>query len=271
MPLVRKLSRFVALSPDEIMVLKDLQSQRRVVRRHREIITEGRNYDALFVLLEGFAARCRILGNGGRQVLNIVLPGDFLGFPGCFFERALYSVIALTDAEISPVPHTRLVALSDTHPRLATKVFWSFACEAAMYAEHLIDVGRRSALERVAHFLLELHARLQLIGLADDHSYHMPFTQELIGDALGLSVQHVNRTLRQLRDDGLLGIENQRVVIKNIETVSALAGFEKAYCGPFRIPELRVPSEAPAASGEFRQDLGEQSAAWLRSATGDTR
>src|SRR5271169_5795597 len=70
---------------------------------------------------------------------------------------------------------------------------WSFSCEAAMYAEHLIDVGRRSALERVAHFLLELLTRLQAIGLADEHSYQMPLTQDLIGDALGLSVQHVSR------------------------------------------------------------------------------
>lgn len=268
MPLIRKLARFVALSPDEIKVLQDLQSQRRVVRRHREIITEGRNYDAIFVLLDGFAARCRILGNGGRQVLNIALPGDFLGFPGCFFEKALYSVIALSDAAISPIPHSRLIALFDTQPRLATKIFWSFACEAAMYAEHLIDVGRRSALERVAHFLLELHARLQLIGLADDASYHMPFTQELIGDALGLSVQHVNRTLRQLRDDGLLATENQRVIVKNIETLSALAGFEKTYCGPLRIPDLQIPSKGPSADEESRQ-IAEKPTAWLEPATGD--
>ncbi|HZC55119.1 MAG TPA: helix-turn-helix domain-containing protein [Xanthobacteraceae bacterium] len=80
-----------------------------------------------------------------------------------------------------------------------------------MYAEHLIDVGRRSALERVAHFLLELLTRLQAIGLADERSFQMPLTQELIGDALGLSVPHVSRTLRQLREDDLVAVEGQRV------------------------------------------------------------
>ena len=150
--LVRKLSHFILLSPGEIALLEDLQSARLAVRRHREIVSAGRRYDTLFVLLEGFAVRCRVVGNAARQILNIALPGDFIGFPGCFFESALYSVAALTDTTVSRIPYVRLVALFDNHPRLAAKIFWSFSCEAAMYAEHLVDLGRRSALERVAHF-----------------------------------------------------------------------------------------------------------------------
>lgn len=238
MQLIKKLTHFVSLSPDEISVLQDLQSARQKVRRHRDIVTEGRKYDEIFVLVEGFAARCRVLKNGGRQILNVALPGDLIGFPGCFFERALYSVTALTDTVISSIPHTRIVALFETSPQLAAKVFWSFACEAAIYTERLTDIGRRSAVERVAHFLLELHARLQIIGLADEHSYQMPFTQELMSDALGLSVPHVNRTLRQLRSDDLLEIEHQHVVIKNIEALSSLAGFDRKYLSRFRIPEM---------------------------------
>ena len=139
---------------------------------------------------------------------------------------------------ISPIPHTRIVDLLRTSPQLAAKIFWSFACEAAIYTERLTDTGRRSALERVAHFLLELHARLEIIGLADEHSYPMPFTQELMGDALGLSIPHVNRTLRQLRNDDLLVIEHQRVIFKDIEALSALAGFDRKYLSRFRIPEM---------------------------------
>ena len=79
-----------------------------------------------------------------------------------------------------------------------------------MYTQQVIDIGRRSALERVAHFMLELHERLQIIGMAEGGSFPMPLTQELIGDALGLSVPHVNRTLRQLRADDLLVMEHHR-------------------------------------------------------------
>jgi CRP-like cAMP-binding protein len=245
LPLIQKLSHFVLLSAAEISILEDLQSVKRGVRRHRDIISEGRRYDALFVLIEGFAVRCRVVSKGGRQILNVALPGDFIGFPGCFFESALYSVTAIADSVVSAIPYARLIALCETHPRLATKVFWSFSTEAAMYAEHLIDLGRRSALERVAHFLLELHARLQLVGLAGDRSYPMPLTQELIGDTLGLSVPHVNRTLRQLREDDLLVIEDQQVVIKDLEALSSLAGFEGRSFRRFGLPDLFEANQDP--------------------------
>jgi CRP-like cAMP-binding protein len=236
--LARKLAWFAALSPAEIAMLDSLTETTRSVRRNREIVTEGRNYETLFALVEGSAIRFRVLRDGRRQVLNIVLPGDFIGFPGCFYERALYSITTLTDAVVCSVPLTVLIGLFERSPRLAAAIFWSFACEAAIFAEHLIDVGRRSALERVAHFLLELLTRLQVVGLADERSYQMPLTQELLGDALGLSVPHVNRTLRQLRDDGLVAIEEQRVTIKDIEALAVLADFEKTYLSRFRLPGL---------------------------------
>ena len=137
-PLTRKLSRLVTLTPDEIAILDDLQLETRVIRRNREIMTEGRKYDALLILIDGISIRCRILHDGRRQILNIALPGDFIGFPSAFSERALYSITALSDCAVAPVPFSRLLSLFDAAPKLAAAVFWSFACEAAIYAEHLI-------------------------------------------------------------------------------------------------------------------------------------
>src|SRR5215470_8460088 len=144
-PLTRKLSRLVALAPGETAILDDLQSATRVIRRNREIITEGRKYDALLILIDGVLIRCRILHDGRRQILNIALPGDLIGFPSAFSERALYSITALTDCVVAPVPFAQLFSLFNGQPRLAATVFWSFACEAAIYAEHLIDVGEDDA------------------------------------------------------------------------------------------------------------------------------
>ena len=124
-PLTRKLSRLVTLAPDEISTLDDLQSATRVVRRNRELVTEGRKYDALLILIDGISIRCRILHDGRRQILNIALPGDFIGFPGAFSERALYSIIALSDCTVAPVSFSRLLSLFDRQPRLAAAVFWS--------------------------------------------------------------------------------------------------------------------------------------------------
>ena len=235
-PLARKLAWFGELTAEDIDILDTLQATTRAVRRNRDIVSEGRSYEMMFVVLEGTALRYRILRDGRRQVLNILLPGDIVGFPGCFFENALYAITALTDAVVCPVPFSVLIGLFERHPRLATTIFWSFACEAAIYAERLIDVGRRSALERIAHFLLELLTRLRTVGLADENSYRMPLTQELIADALGLSVPHVSRTLRQLRDDRFVTIEEQRVVINDIDGLSALADFEITYLSHFHIP-----------------------------------
>jgi CRP-like cAMP-binding protein len=238
LPLTRKMLRLLDLSPAEIAVLREFQSTPRRVDRGREIVAEGRKYDGLWVLLDGAGLRYRVLGDGRRQVLNVVLPGDFIGFPGCFFESALYSISALGECTVSPVPFTRFLGLFQSQPRLAAAVFWSLTCEAAMYAEHLIGVGRRSALERVAHFLLEMQTRLQAIGLADERTYRLPLTQELLADALGLSVQYVNQTLRQLREENLVTVERQQVTITNPDALTALADFERAYIDRVRLAEF---------------------------------
>lgn len=237
-PLTDKLAQLVKLAPEEVAVLTEWQGSPRTVPRGRELVSGGRRYDGVLVLIDGIALRYSVLKDGRRQVLNIVLPGDFIGFPGCFFENALYSITALSETQVSAVPFAQLFGLFEQQPRLAAAVFWLFASEAAMYAEHLVAVGRRSALERIAHFLLELLSRLQAIGRADENSYQLPLTQELIADALGLTAQHVNRTLRQLREDGLVGIDGQTVKIKDFDALAALADFDKSYLGRFHLGAL---------------------------------
>jgi CRP-like cAMP-binding protein len=219
-------------------VLRDLASGSRAVRRREDLIVEGRNYKTLFLIAEGILMRYRVLRDGRRQIINLAVPGDFAGVPGCLYHNALYSVRALTDAHVEVIPINKLLRLSDTHPRLAAKILWSFACEAAIYVEHLILVGRRTALERVAHFLLELLTRLQVIGLADECSYRIRLSQEVIGDALGLSLPYVNRVLRRLADDGLVTIHEHRFTINDIEALAALADFENSYLKPVPLAEF---------------------------------
>lgn len=235
---INRLAKLVPLSQDETAILHELQSNPRIVQRHRDIITEGRSYGSLFIIMEGNAIRYRILHDGRRQIVNIVLPGDIVGALGYFTESSLYSTKALTEVSVATIPFARINALNETNPRLVTKIFWWFSCESTIYAEHLVDLGRRSALERVAHFLLELLTRLQAVGLADDQSFKIPLTQELLADALGLSIPHVNRVLRRLREDNLLVVEDQRVTIRDIEALSELADFDPGYLSRFPGGEL---------------------------------
>ena len=232
-----KLSPRLPAVAEEATALLDLRSSSRTVRAGQEIVSEGRRCSGVFLITEGIALRYRVLRDGRRQVLNFVLPGDFAGVTSCRFDTAPYTVKTLTRATVAPIPLGRLIGLFDSQPQLAAKLFWSFAAETAILAEHLIAVGRRSATERIAHMLLELLVRLQLVGLADERSYRLPLTQETIGDALGLSVPYVNRVLRQLRDDGLVRITDQLVMIENIEELSVLADFEHSYLRPLSIAD----------------------------------
>jgi CRP-like cAMP-binding protein len=115
-------------------------------------------------------------------------------------------------------------------------LFWTSACEAAMYGEHLLNLGRRSAYERLAHLLLELLVRLRSVGLADASRYTLPMTQELMADVLGLSEPHINRMIRCLREEGLATVGDHRVLIHDLASMSSLAGFDETYLKRGRIP-----------------------------------
>jgi CRP-like cAMP-binding protein len=227
----------------ELATLLDLKAVSRLVRPGQEIISEGKRCTSVFLITEGIAIRYRILRDGQRQILNFLLPGDFAGVTACRFDNALYSIKTLTQATVSPVPVARLFGLFDSHPRLAAKLFWSFASETAILGEHLIAIGRRSAPERIAHLLLELYKRLHLIGLAEESSYRLPLTQEMISDALGLSIPYVNRVLQQLRHAGLVTIKDQLVVIDNMEELATLADFEHGYLMPLSPTDLITEHE----------------------------
>src|SRR5216110_2184747 len=110
-PLTQKLAQFISLAANEMPLLREWQSGSRVFRRGQEIIVDGKSHRTLFIVMKGVAVRYRILRDGRRHVLNVVLPGDIAGVPGCFFKTALYSVRALTDLSASPVPLTRVMEL----------------------------------------------------------------------------------------------------------------------------------------------------------------
>jgi CRP-like cAMP-binding protein len=238
LPLTEKLGQYLPLTHEEQEFLRDLHQVRRRISRHREIIVAGRRYDHIYILCNGVVSRYKVLADGKRQVLNLGLPGDFIGFPSCLFEVAVNSVSSLTEVELSRVPFETLFNLFTRFPRLGIALFWASACEAAIYGEHLVSLGRRSAYERLAHLLLELLIRLRAVGLADDLGYKLPLTQELMADVLGLSEPHINRMIRCLREEGLATVEDQRVVIHDLVSLSSLAGFEQSYLRSLPIPGL---------------------------------
>jgi CRP-like cAMP-binding protein len=206
-----------------------LKGEIRRIHKNKDVVVAGRHQAAFYLNHDGWLFRYKILHNGDRQIVDFILPGQLFGLQACFFKASLYSIAAVTAASVSALPRNVIDDVFDKNPQLAKALFWSAVCEAAIVGEHLIDTARRSAYERVSHLLLELFIRLKSTGQADGQSFTMPLTQELIGDALGLTAVHINRTLRALREDRLVEISNKCVTILDFDALSLLCDFDRSY------------------------------------------
>ncbi|MGX6647069.1 Crp/Fnr family transcriptional regulator [Maricaulaceae bacterium MS644] len=228
-PLARKLEAFVALSDVDRATLARLTRRRKSFRAGHQLIHEGQENAAAYIMAEGWANSYKLLPEGERLIVDVQIPGDFLGLRSVLFRTSDHTIEAVTRIEVSEVLSSDILDAFATAPRLATAVLWAASRDEAMVVEHLVNLGRRSAEERMAHFLLELGSRLQLIGIGDATGYDCPLTQYHLADALGLSAVHVNRILRQLRENGLVTVQKKRVTYDNLEGLSQLAGFDIAY------------------------------------------
>ena len=229
-PLARKLGAFVALSDADLGVLSDLFRRRRRFPARRDMVFEGQKDAAAFVTASGWACSYKLLKGGARQIVDFQIPGDFLGLRSVLFRTSDHSIKPVTVVEASEVTVTDLLGAFRRAPRLATAVLWAASRDEAMVVEHLVGLGRRDSTERMAHFLLELYARLRLVGLADRTAgFACPLSQYLLADALGLSVVQVNRVLRQLREEGLCTFQQGRVTLDDYDGLVALAGFDRTY------------------------------------------
>jgi CRP-like cAMP-binding protein len=203
----------------------------RHLHKNQDVVVAGRHCKVFYLNHDGWLFRYKILHNGNRQIVDFILPGQIFGLQACLFKASLYSIAAVTAASVSVLPLEVIDDVFDQNPQFAKALFWSAVREAAIVGEHLIDTARRSAYERVSHLLLELFVRLKSTGQSDEASFTMPLTQELIGDAVGLTAVHVNRTLRALREDRLVEINNRCVKIMDFEALSLLCDFDRSYLG----------------------------------------
>jgi CRP-like cAMP-binding protein len=225
-PLVTRLSRYVALTEPEVADLLAAFERRLSMKKARDVILEGYESHKLHVAVSGFAARYKLLANGKRQIISIVLPGDIIGMPSIFFKSPRYSVSTISDMTVDVIGLQKFLNICRKTPSLAIGMLWYSEEELANYADRIVDLGRRSPLERVAHFVLELHARLHSTGRATERSFDMPVSQEIIGDLLGLSAPHVNRMLHQLKAERLISTDRRRVTLEDRQGLQLLAQFE---------------------------------------------
>jgi CRP-like cAMP-binding protein len=227
--LVRKLSSFIRLSPAELALLTEIQSNRRSIARHTELVHEGQSGHRAFILQEGWASCYKLLPDGGRQIITFSLPGDCMGLRSVLLRTSDHSFAAITDAVVSDIPSHRIMSLFHDNPRLGAAILWAASRDEAMTVEHLVNIGRRSAIDGMAHLILELWERLRLVGMGTPTGFDCPLNQNGLADALGLSVIHVNRVLRQLREQGLMTFVAHQVVIHDLAGLRALAQYDSGY------------------------------------------
>lgn len=225
-PLVARLRRYVELGPADIDDLRLLMEDELNIKKRRDLIVEGYEYRKLCFIKEGFAARYKLLRNGRRQIVSVLLPGDVIGFPGSFVNHSVFSVVALSDMKLEVCALDDFVALCYRRAKFGLALSWLAAHEATMYAEHIIDIGRRTPVERLAHFLLEVHARLATVGRAAEREFDLPVSQEVMSDALGMSVPHLNRMLAKLRGDGMIALDGRHVTFADMRGLRQLAHFQ---------------------------------------------
>ncbi len=229
---LRRVGAFSANTPEEIAFIQQLKSGDIVLGAGAVLSREGVNIGQLHTLLEGWAFRFRTLSSGARQILNFLLPGDFIGLQERLGAHSSHGVELLTTARLCRFPAARLRELYTHHPSLGYDVTWIAAHEELIVDENLVSVGQRTAMQRIAMLLIHLYKRACSVGLQHpDGRVPFPVTQQHMADALGLSLVHTNKTLHRLRTSGHFAISNGMLALKRPEAISRLADY---YARPLR-------------------------------------
>lgn len=226
---VRKLISYAPLSVEETDRLAAASDAPLKVAAHQDLIREGERPGPVFAVLEGWVCRYKVLPNGSRQIVAFMMPGDFCDIHTGSLEQMDHSVATLTACRIASVSREKMEALIVATPRLMHAFWRAQFTDQSVMRTWIISMGRRDALERVAHLMLELYMRMRNVGLATDHSCEMPLTQTVVADALGLTPVHTNRTLRILRERQVMTLGSGRLRINNEAELARIAGFDGHY------------------------------------------
>ena len=244
-----RLHHSLRIDPQERSAFIDLLSEPQRYRANRALIGTGHPTPDLYVIHSGVACRYLDLRDGRRQILGYLLPGDFYDIRRCFFAGDAALVETLSAVEASRISSRDVVRLAELFPQLMHELWRRIAIEDATAQQWLINVGRRSALERMAHLLCETHARWEATGLANGDGCFFPISQAELADSLAISAVHVNRVLMELRKAGLVGLREHRLQIPDVPALQALAGFDVDYL------QITGPRHEPTGLAAARLDF----------------
>lgn len=228
--LIRKMESFVRLSDADTDALGRIwNGTRHSIPAQGDIVREGDPPRVIRVLLSGWACRYKSLEDGRRQIISFFLPGDIFDLNIFVLKKMDHSIRALSAVQCVSLGHLEFEKLTFGHPRILQALWWETLVNAAIQREWTVNLGQRSALERLAHLLCELYVRLKVIGLVSRDTCDFPITQLELADALGLTPVHVSRTLKQLRNRNLIQLQGHRLEILDFGELCRIAMFDANY------------------------------------------
>jgi CRP-like cAMP-binding protein len=227
--LVRKLSGLNELGSEGISAIENLPIRKHRLKAGTFIVAEDQLVSECCLLLTGFACRNKLAKDGRRQIVSFHVAGDILDIQHLFIERADHNLQVMTHADVAFIPVSALRDLVRDNPQVATALWRDCLVDASIFREWVLNVGRRSAAGRISHMLCEFVARCVSAGITETSDMILPMTQEYIADATGLTSVHVNRVLRQLREDGLIEGAGRTFKIADWNGLRRFADFRPGY------------------------------------------
>ncbi|MFO1256648.1 MAG: Crp/Fnr family transcriptional regulator [Sphingomonadaceae bacterium] len=237
---VERLSSVSPLSSIDRAALLRICWRARNMKSKTHLARYGEKRTAFPVILSGWAARSYLMRDGSRQITGILIPGDICHHDAEPGQRARDEIVALSPCRIAWIDYADLEQVAADNPAIAEALRIYTRLEKSILTEWIVNIGRRDALERTAHFICEVWTRLKLTDPSTRKQFEFPITQEDLADVLGLTPVHINRKLQQLRQEGLITLQSRQLTIHNVSALADIAGFEESYLDPHPQAEERL-------------------------------
>jgi len=227
--LILKLSSIAPLLQADTDALAGLPLRTRSLRAGEDIVLQGDSPTECCFVIDGLICRYILTSGGGTQIVSFHIPGDLPDRDSLHLPHLDHSIAAISQARVAFIPHEALQDLATRFPNIAVALWRDAVIDAGVFRQWLASLGRRNAKQRVAHLICEVFSRMADLGLADGDHFRFPVTQSQLGDALGLSSVHINRTLQELRAEKLIVWNGPVVTIPSLEDLSEAGEFDPSY------------------------------------------
>jgi CRP-like cAMP-binding protein len=227
--LLKRLTVVSGLEAEDVQAIRALPITVRRLEAGHCIVRDGDRPSECCLVIEGFCIRAKTTANGLRQILSIHIPGEIPDLQSLHLHVLDHDLVTLSPSTLGFISHAALRAMNRARPRVGELLWRDTLIDASMFREWIVNVGQRSAPERLAHIIVELRERLAVIGHVAGITFDMPLTQEQLGEAMGITPVHVNRVVKQLRDENVVDIHRGKVTILEEIKLQELADFDRRY------------------------------------------